>query len=66
MATPLLGQGATAITLSGRVRVEEVTPEEVLLDVNLTAQMARLDQEVTFAEVIRGRFRVPQRASEGR
>lgn len=64
MATPSLGQGARAVELTGQVRVDEVTPSDVLLEVDLSATMARLDREATFAETIRGHFRVPRRKSQ--
>lgn len=65
MATPSLGQGAKAVALTGRVRVEAVTAEEYLLEVNLAAQMARIDLESTFTETLSGHFRVPKGGTEG-
>lgn len=61
MATPSTGEGARAFALEGSVRVVKRTSSGALLDVDLSARMARTDVRGEFRESVRGRYWFPVR-----
>lgn len=61
MATPSLGQGAFAKTLSGTVRVEALSESELVVVLDLSARMSRIDVAGEFDERVRGRFRIDRK-----